>query len=321
MEASLTDKGAPLSSSSDIYVILSLSAWTMLLITSWMPILTLGASKNEIIYYLWIFMKTKYQNKSGGLPLDINFAVFNVIFILTFILGTIAFMVYIFCMFIKNNTVITGMIGNISKFHFIPLFLISGLFIIGESYDNREYDYTFNDAKYIFSIIFTVLALITLIFISFRTQIESPWYASLTINKGFYSCLIALLIYNFGYLFTYYGRYRKLKDLRKISYDDYYKKLKEYNDWNKGCYLAFTIVIGILSNAVAFLLKDLVVSLMNILIYLGMMINYFRLTKEARKALYKHEIIGIFEIIMIVISVAYIVFHIIRYRGIVPNQF
>ena len=318
MEASLTDKGAPLSSSSDIFVILSLSAWTMFIITSWMPFLVLGISKNRIIYYLWLFMKIKYYNKEDPLPLDINFAVFNVIFILTLILGTIAFMVYIFCMFIKNNTVITGMIGNTSKFHFIPLFLISGLFIIGESYSKDE----FNDAKFIFSIIFTVLALITLIFISFRTQIESPWYASLTINKGFYSCLIALLIYNFSYLFTYYGRYRKEKDINKShSYQDYMKKYKEYLDWSKRCYLAFTIVIGILSNAVAFLLKDLVISLMNLLIYLGMLISYFRLEKDIRKALYKHEIIGIFEIIMMVISVAYIVFHIIRYRGIVPNQF
>jgi len=318
MEASLTDKGAPLSSSSDMFVILSLCSWTMLIITSWMPILVLGVSKNRLIYYLWIFMKTKYQDKSTPQPLDINFAVFNVIFILTFILGTIAFIVYIFSMFIKNNTVITGMIGNISKFHFIPLFLISGLFIIGESYSKDE----FNDAKFIFSIIFTVLALITLIFISFRTQIESPWYACLTINKGFYSCLIALLIYNLSYLFTYYGMYRKEKNIRKVyDYDDYMKKLKEYYNWIKRCYLAFTILIGVLNNAVAFLLKDLIISLMNILLYLGMMINYFRLNKNVRKALYKNETIGIFEIIMMVVSVAYIAFHIIRYRGLVPNQF
>lgn len=60
---------------------------------------------------------------------------------------------------------------------------------------------------------------------------------------------------------------------------------------------------------------------MNIILYFGMMMNYFKPKKKIRKKLYKYEIIGILEIIMTVISVAYIVFHIIRYRGLVPNQF
>jgi hypothetical protein len=60
---------------------------------------------------------------------------------------------------------------------------------------------------------------------------------------------------------------------------------------------------------------------MNLVIYVGMMICYFKLDKDTRKGLYKNETIGIFEIIMMVISVAYIAFHIIRYRGLVPNQF
>ena len=143
------------------------------------------------------------------------------------VIGTIGFIAYIFNIYKTNTKVMNGMFGEISKFYFIPLFLISGLFIIGESYDERENDYFFNDVKYIFNIIFTVLSLITLIFIAFRTQMESPWYAVLTINKGFYSCLLALLIYNFGF-FTQYGIYRKmkkyLKDLDYYYYDE--------NDWD-----------------------------------------------------------------------------------------
>ena len=249
------------------------------------------------------------------------------------VIGTIGFIAYIFSIYKRNNKVMNGMFGEISKFYFIPLFLISGLFIIGESYDERENDYFFNDVKYIFNIIFTVLSLITLIFIAFRTQMESPWYAVLTINKGFYSYLLVLLIYNFGFLFTQYGIYRKMKKyLKDLDYyyydeddwDDYDGDKFGLNDlriWIKRCYLAFTIVIGILNNGVAFLLKDLVISLMNIILYFGMMMNYFKLKKNIRKKLYKYDIIGILEIIMMVISVAYIVFHIIRYRGLVPNQF
>ena len=314
METSLTDKGVSLSSSSsDAFFFLSLSSWIMLVITSWMPILILGLSQNESIYLLWLFYKEKddydddYSYYRVPIPLDMNFVLFNIIFIFTFILGTVALIVYIYSMFKKNNNVINGMMGEISKFHFIPLFLISALFIIGESYSKKY----FNEAKYILSLIFTFLAIITLIFISLKTQLESPWFAALTINKGVYSCFLALLIYNFCYVFTDYG---KGKLLDKGKYEDYYK-------WIKRCYLAFTIIIGILNNAVAFLLKDLVVSLMNLLIYIGMTINYFKMHKEVRKALYKNETIGIFEIIMMVISVVYIVFHLIKYRGLIPNQF
>ena len=314
METSLTDKGVPLaSSSSDSFFFLSLSSWIMLVVTSWMPILVLGLNKNELIAYLWLFDKEKedyddeYYYYRDPFPLDMNFVVFNIAFIFTFILGTVALIVYIYSMFKKNNNVINGMLGGIAKFHFIPLFLISALFIIGESYSEDYY----NEAKFIFSIIFTFLAIVTLIFISLKTQLESPWYAALTINKGVYSCFLALLIYNFGYVFTIYGMYKLIK---KGKYED-------YSNWAKRCYLAFTIIIGILNNAVAFLLKDLVVSLMNILIYVGMTINYFKMPKEARKQLYKNETIGIFEIIMMVMSVVYIVFHLIRYRGLIPNQF
>ena len=341
MEGELTAYSGANAPVSNTFFILSISSWIMLLITSWMPILVLGTSKNELIAYFWLFVKQKNSDEDYSifqLPLDINFVVFNIIYILTLVIGTIGFIAYIFNIYKSNNKVINGMFGETSKFHFIPLFLISGLFIIGESYDDREMGYFTNDAKYIFSIIFTVLSLITLIFVSFRTQIESPWYASLTINKGFYSCLLALLIYNIGYVITYYGLYRKMKKyLRYLGYlsdyddddwDDYdyddndYYLPNDIGNWIKRCYLAFTIVIGILNNAVAFFLKDLVVSLMNLLIYLGMMISYFKLDKDMRKyLLYKNEIIGIFEIIMMVISVAYIAFHIIRYRGLVPNQF
>ena len=131
----------------------------------------------------------------------------------------------------------------------------------------------------------------------------------MTINKGFYSSLIALLIYNFGYPFTIYGMLK----LRK----------KERNDfkWQKKCYLSFTIIIGILNNATTLLLKDLIISLMNLIIYIGMAIDYFKIEQSDRKHYYKNEAIGVVEIVMMVISIIYITFHLTRYKGLVPNQF
>ena len=92
------------------------------------------------------------------------------------------------------------MFGETSRFHFIPLFLISALFIVGQLYSNDYY----TEAKFISTLIITFLAIITLVLVSFRTRIESSWYALIN-NKGFYSFLIAFLIYNFGYLFALYG--------------------------------------------------------------------------------------------------------------------
>ena len=65
---------------------------------------------------------------------DIYYILFYIIIILTLILATAGFLVYIYSIFIsKNDNVVNGMLGNISKFHFIPLLCISALFIIGET--------------------------------------------------------------------------------------------------------------------------------------------------------------------------------------------
>ena len=309
MEGELTGYSGGEMPVSDTLFILSISSWIMLLITSWMPMLFFGITKNRIIAYFWLIIRSKGDDLN--FPLDMNFVVLAIVCILTLIIGTIGFMTYTYCIYKGNNNVLNGMFGETSKFHFIPLLLISGLFIIGESYSKVYVDTFFNEAKYIFSIIFTFLAIITLVLISFRTKIESPWYAPLAINKGAYSCFLALLIYYFGYVITVYGFYKLIK---KGKYED-------LHNWGKRTYLAFTIIIGILNNIVAFLLKDLVISLMNLLIYIGMTIAYFKLDKDERKSIYKNETIGIFQIIMMVISLVYIAFHIIRYRGIIPNQF
>ena len=286
------------------FFILSISSWIMLLITSWMPILVLGATNNELIYIFQI-TKIKYFYKYEIEPLDINFPVFNLIIVLILVIETLGFLIYLLSISKRDNNVLNGLFGETSKFHFIPLFLVSAVFIIGESYSDSKKSL---EAKYIFNLIFTFLAIIALIFVSFRTKIESPLHAALTI-KGTFSCFLAFLIYNFGYTFTVYGIFKKNK-----NWDD-------YHNWMKRCTLAFTILIGILNNAAAFLLKEASISLITLLIYLGMTINYFRWYKEYRKYyLYKNDIVGIFDIIMMIISAAYIAFHIFRYRGIVAKQ-
>jgi hypothetical protein len=304
METSLTGGGQI--DSSDTFTILSFCSWIILLITSWLGVFILGLNKNEFIMF-WLIEKNKYFNKIYSIeePLDINFAVFNIIVITTLIIEALGFLIFLYSLYKRDNNVVNGMFGDTSKFHFIPLLLISAIFITSECYSNSKDS---AEAKIVFVLIFTFLAIVASIFISFRIKIESPVHAALII-KGVFSCFLALLIYNFGYTFTMYGIFKKAN------------KGNDYFNWRKRCTLAFTILIGILNNAVAFLLKDALISIINFLIYLGMTINYFRLHKEIRKLyLYKNETVGVFDIIMMILSIAYIAFHIFRFRGIIPKQ-
>ena len=60
------------------------------------------------------------------------------------------------------------------------------------------------------------------------------------------------------------------------------------------------------------------IALMNLLIYLGMTINFYKTNKELREeSLYKS--MGIFDILMMALSFLCIVFHIIRFKGIIPD--
>lgn len=205
------------------------------------------------------------------------------------------------------------MLGQNSKFHFIPILFIISLFIIGESYNKEEDKYNdlfyldYSDAGYIFSLVFTCLAIISLIFISLSTNITSPWYAVLTLNKGAYSCFFALLIYNFGFVFSNYVFYKIYKN-NGDNILNFFKKSS----------LAFSIIIGILNNTASILLQDFMIALINLLIYLGMTISFYKRNKKIRED-FLYEANGILDMIMIALSFFCIVFHIIRFKGLIPN--
>lgn len=137
METSLTGGGQI--DSSDTFTILSFCSWIILLITSWFGVFILGLSKNESIMF-WLIEKNKYFNKIYSIeePLDINFAVFNIIVITTLIIEALGFLIFLYSLYKRDNNVVNGMFGDTSKFHFIPLLLISAIFITSECYSNSK---------------------------------------------------------------------------------------------------------------------------------------------------------------------------------------
>ena len=163
-----------------------------------------------------------------------------------------------------------GISGKFSKFHFIPILCATSLYIIGICFNTENLN---KDAPYILSLIFTIIGLVSLIFIYIQTNI-SEFYAKLGIKKGLYSCLIVLFMYNLCFTISFYGLLNTLKK----------NPLNSVN-WTKGCNLAFSIIMGIINLILSFFLKDVVISGMNLIIYLGLTISFFKLDKAIRDAM------------------------------------
>ena len=281
--------------------ILSVLSWLLFIVTGWISLRWL-----EDFYIIWNVKKIPIQEEFGinlGVyaPFQMQISLIYIVFILTMIIALAGFILYMIkstCK--KDDNVFGGMIGQWSKFHFCPLLCVSALFIIGECIDNPtpKHNLHHSNDMLISSFIFTIIGLLTLIFIYIMTDLNTDWYILLTLKKGTFSCLITLLWYHFCYL---------------IYYIRFMDNPNDNLNWSKGCGLSFSIIFGIGTLIFAFLFKDLVVAGMTTLIYVGLTAYYFSLTKIVREGANQNGD-GIVDIIMMVFSVALIVYLIIAKR-------
>jgi len=242
--------------------------------------------------------------------------VFYIIIIITLLLVTAGFLVYVYSIFIsKNEDVQNGMLGDKSKYHFIPILCISFLFIIGESLKKIGYDlYTF--AKYsgmfleikkvhcAFNLIFDIIGIASLIYIYLNTKISKPLYVNLIIRKGVYSCFIALLIYNFFYVCCIT---HLISDIEGFL-EDFASK------WLKNSGYCFSIFIGVVNILLSVFLKDLMIGIINFFIYLGLIANFFKIEDERREFLYNNNGIGGLQIFMLICSCCSMVFIVMKFK-------
>ena len=235
-----------------------------------------------------------------GVPISVHEVVLYILFSILLLFALISF---IFIIIYRNDEGLReGILGKYSKFHFIPILCATSLYIIGMCYGSKIN----KDAPFIFSLIFSIIGLGSLIFIYIQTNI-SEFYAKLGIKKGLYSCLIALFVYNLCFTISFYGL---LNTILKNPYN--------ILNWTKGCYLAFSIIIGIINLGLSFFLKDVVISGMNLLIYLGMTISFFQIDKYIRDEM-NGVAEGVIDIVFLVLSTAMIILLIIKYRTIMFN--
>lgn len=255
---------------------------------------THSIGKEDIIFW------TIFAFKEDGIffPILMNHVILYILF------GILLLYSLLSCVFLflnrNESNFIDGMFGSLSKFHFIPLLCASSLYIIGECFSSKN---ALNDEPYIFSFIFSVIGLGCLILVYRKTDLSSsPTYVRLFIKKGLYPCLIALFIYNICFTFGYYGFIRKMMNL------------KSYDDWIKGCSIAFSIIVGIINLCLAFFLNDICLAVMNIIIYIGLIISFFNVSKDERSR-YNGVAEGIIDIAIEVLSFSIIAFKIYKHKA------
>jgi len=217
-------------------------------------------------------------NEGTGIPANSYYSL--IIGFITMI-GTIGFIIYFNNItFKKNNSILNGMLGDMTKFHFIPLLLVSLIFITLSEPTTK--------ASYVFCLLFSLSAYGSLVFLYLKIEYEGEWYEIITIKKGVFSCLIALTLYTFFLSISFIG-------IRSEASEGFLK----------GCGIVFPILIGIGNVGFAFYFKDLLVLITNILIYVEMAKYGFFYDKGAD---------GGIDILMILISTGVIFYLLFKER-------
>ena len=206
------------------------------------------------------------------------------------------------------------MLSSWSKFHFIPLLFISALFILGSnigSYDGID-GYKYIKMLLIFDIIFTIIALISLIIIYIKTTLNCDWYIVMAIKKGAYSTFIVLLWYNFFYTIICLRTVDCITDNLKDTDSDYTNNLISLY---KVTGILFPILFALGVFIFSLLFKDLMALFVNFLIFIGMVISFFNaddFIKVLRKENLNGEADGIIDIIFMSLTLGLIAFIAIR---------
>ena len=249
------------SNSNSMWYYLSIITWFLFLAIIWTIFLT---EQNTLV------VRTSHGYES---PMN-AYLTFTAGFIA--IIGTIGFIFYFKKTSLENDkNLFNGMLGDMSKFHSIPLFLISIILIL---------TYSLTKTGVIFEIIFSILAFASLVFIYLQMDFEGQWYIILTTKKGIFSSLIVLSWYLFW-------AFINLSNLTK-DYDDQSKSFLK----NSG--IAFSLIIGFGVLGFSIFFKDIVALVTNFLIYLGMIQFYY--TKDLKE--YFGKGCPVIDIIMLIIN-------------------
>ena len=136
---------------SQIFLLISLFSF-LLFISTAIAALCQPQKKLEDIIIFWTIFTEDSSYFNAFIPISLNSAILYIIFII-FILLALASCAFLI-MYRKDSNILSAMFGTFSQFHFIPILCASALFIIGDSFSDKN---IYKDEPYIFSFIFSII--------------------------------------------------------------------------------------------------------------------------------------------------------------------
>ena len=275
-----------------VWKFFSVISWLLLIFTS------LEAYFHETMFY-------SMYNTNGNLylPLSVKLGGIQSFYL---ILLFLAFYHFAYLGLYKGDESITNpLLDRITKFHFIPLFLISFINIINQARKNGV-GITAFEKELIADLVFNLIALVFLIIIYAKTVLEHNWYIVLTIKKGLFSCLIILLWHNFFYLIVLVGY--------AVQYNRMSSNILTFL---KGSGIAGSLIVGIGGCIFSFVNKDLIAAATNFLLYVGMVNSFFGTTGKSKKMkIYTAGVAdGVIEIIFMLFNFATVMILIFKFNA------
>jgi hypothetical protein len=271
--------------------------WKFLSVLSW--ILLILASLESYIRDSMIFSSYKLNNRF--IPLSVNLGLLESFYLLLLLFAfyNIAYL----GLYKGDNTIVDPLFEDISKYHCFPLFLITlmtlNMHSIKDAIELKDME-----GQIITNLVFTILALACLGFIYFKTVFIHDWFIVFTVKKGIFSFFIVFLWFSFFYHMVLIGAIKKQENMDTDTED----KTKALYGFLKGSGIAGALLIPFGSLSFAFIFKDLIAAVTNLLIYIGMVSSCFGINGKDEKfeEHWDGNADGIIEIIMMVINVVLI---------------
>ena len=274
--------------------------WKFFSVISW---LLLIFTSLEAYFHETMFYSMYNSNGSLYLPLSVKLGGIQSFYL---ILLFLAFYHFAYLGLYKGDESITNpLLDRITKFHFIPLFLISFINIINQARKNGV-GITAFEKELIADLVFNLIALVFLIIIYAKTVLEHNWYIVLTIKKGLFSCLIILLWHNFFYLIVLVGY--------AVQYNRMSSNILTFL---KGSGIAGSLIVGIGGCIFSFVNKDLIAAATNFLLYVGMVNSFFGTTGKSKEMkIYTAGVAdGVIEIIFMLFNFATVMILIFKFNA------
>ena len=224
--------------------------------------------------------------------------VYNRTFIelINLIISIIGFLVYVQNIIYKRNKAFyDSLFGLYTKLHVFPLLFYSVINIILDDDIITQYGRSSisSSSSYdplpllSFYLIFTIFCLVFIIIVYYCTEMNCDWYMIMAIKKGVYSMLIVDCSYRF---------------FESIFYLNLYK----------GAGIAFSLLQGIIVIVLSLCFKDIIMPILNFLMYYGMVFNFYTKNSEAERKEYTATVV--IEIIMVVVHFFFIIFMLAKYK-------